>query len=122
MKQFRIFLFLFPFILFGCRMLSPQHGREVELVMDNLQLTELSDSFCNQVSLRSLSLFNNHLSSLPDSFVKLQNLEVLYLGKNNFTSIPKELFSLKKLRVLSMSFNQIDSIPEAIKKCRIWNY
>lgn len=57
-----------------------------------------------------LNLDNNELSSIPKEIEKFKKLKILSLGNNKLISLNKELSSLSKLVNLQLDFNKIKKI------------
>lgn len=124
------------------RIEAARQANAIELVLSNLELTELPETIAALTQLQTLDLRRNQLTELPEaiaaltqlqtlnlsynqltlealadlwkSLSKLTQLRGLYIWGNKLVSIPEEFCQLRQLKELHIAGNQITSLPERI--------
>lgn len=87
-----------------------------ELILSNNLLQTIPNSIGNIVSLRILDLHNNKLNTLPESIGNLINLISLDLENNSLITLPESLVNLPKLKTLDLTNNKLIKLPNQMTK------
>lgn len=77
------------------------------LIIRNMGISQLPESFSEVGSLRILDLSGNILTKIPPPLLKLTDLSALNLSYNSLEDMPEKLGQLKSLRILSLRGNRI---------------
>ena len=80
------------------------------LSTENL-VQRLASSPLKDISIDSLSLFQNALTELPDQLWTLTALTSLNLGDNNIARLPDAISNLTSLRMLDLGHNRLAALP-----------
>ncbi len=89
-----------------------------KLYLDQVDLINLPDSFCDLSNLEELSLRNNGLKKLPNDFGKLSNLKSLDLSFNSLESLPESFQNLNQLEELYLTNNNFSKFPKVLYKLK----
>ncbi|MCI5159949.1 MAG: hypothetical protein D3906_16285, partial [Candidatus Electrothrix sp. AUS1_2] len=84
---------------------------QLDLDLNNQELTKLPPELFQLSDLLSLHLIDNQLTSLPSEIGQLTNLLDLHLTANQLALLPPEIGQLINLRELDLNANQLASLP-----------
>lgn len=88
----------------------------VRIIMDNNQVTKISNKLVDLVNFIDLRLAGNKLEQIPDIIYNLKKLSVLFLNNNVINEIPPQIGELRNLTHLSLANNPIEYLPHSIQK------
>jgi Leucine-rich repeat (LRR) protein len=91
-----------------------RRSEATELILWNMELTELPEALNQLTQLRSLDVSYNRLISLPECFNDLTRLESLDISNNQLIKLPDSLSNLIQLQWLYLSYNKLTTLPEWI--------
>lgn len=93
-----------------------------ELLLDNLNISQLPDEIGNLKSLEKLVLGKSKFKFLNENITKLKNLKYLDLSSSSLEALPKDIGRLKNLETFLLSYLDNDKvefkIPPSIGKCK----
>ncbi|KAH8095105.1 hypothetical protein JL720_2381 [Aureococcus anophagefferens] len=86
------------------------------LTLSSNLLTELPDSVCDLIHLKSVNLLRNRLEALPNRLGDLVNLESLQIATNRLQTLPITFGNLTKLDRVIADCNRLRRVPETLSR------
>lgn len=96
------------------RIFKALKGKDDNLSLNSLALTEVPDSLGSLIQLESLSLNFNQLREFPNCLKSLTKLKHLEISYNSIIKIPEWIGELNSLNQLILNDNAISLVPDSI--------
>jgi len=91
-----------------------------QLTINNNHISEIPFEISSLKKLETLSLSLNIITFIPNSLSSLSSLRNVHINGNHLTTFPLVLASIKTLEFLDLSNNKITSIPDKIDQLQAY--